>query len=146
MSWEVHLIQVPDSIKSASEMPDDYQSNLGPRPDIIRLLFQILPEMEWVEEWDIGSLRTEEYSIEILAGEKGDEFVDSITLAVRGRVAPISVIKHICDVTGWRALDTTAGEFMDFQSNISDGFNQWRNFVDLIMDKHSRSENEGDPQ
>ncbi len=54
-------------------------------------------------------------------------------LHVRGEEDALAAIKKICDYTGWKALDCTSGDFIDFKHHPEDGFSTWREFKDDVI-------------
>ncbi|MDP4182133.1 MAG: hypothetical protein Q8942_13715 [Bacillota bacterium] len=96
------------------------------------MLKELLPDIDFSDpHW--GVLATETYSIEFNIG--GKDPVESIMLHIRGEDAPIDVIKKICSKTAWRAIDTSAGDFIDFENCPEESFNRWKRYRDKIIDE-----------
>lgn len=138
MSWDVILMQVPESVKSIKDITDDVHFELGPRKNVVGLLKKTAPEISIPSE-DFGWVDGEDFSIEVYIGN--NETVDTIMLAVRGSDNAIRVIEKVCKGTGWRAYDTTTDRFIDFKENPSEGFKQWKAYRDAIAN-HLKSSGE----
>jgi hypothetical protein len=50
------------------------------------------------------------------------------------QVAPIDAIDD------WKAIDTTLGDFIDFDNNPDKGFSQWREFLEKVVMKIKNEE------
>ncbi|MCS6906469.1 MAG: hypothetical protein RML93_01145 [Anaerolineales bacterium] len=129
MSWDVILMHVPSNVASIQELPRNFTSELGPRPEILATLARILPALDLTDpSW--GYLKGKDFSIEFNIGD--ESVVDAIILHVRGSDDAVSIIQHLCEQTGWRAFDTTAGDFMNFSQQPATGLQQWRAFRDQV--------------
>ena len=129
MSWDVLLINVPDKMKSPNDLPDDFKSTLGITADVHSTLSNIVPEIDLHDPaW--GNLKGDGFSIEFNIGKNNP--VESIMLHVRDSNGAITIIEHICKKTGWRALDTSTGNFIDFNQNPERGFEQWRSYRNQV--------------
>ena len=53
-------------------------------------------------------------------------------LHIRGSERALDAIKKIVLYTGWKALDTSAGDFIDFNNNPDKGFSQWREYRNKV--------------
>jgi hypothetical protein len=51
-------------------------------------------------------------------------------LHVRGGDGALAPIRHLCEQTGWKAFDTTEGDFIDFEGDPGTGLRAWRAFRD----------------
>jgi hypothetical protein len=54
-------------------------------------------------------------------------------LHVRGGDSAIHTIQHICDQSGWRAIDTSTGDFINFTKDPAEGLRQWRTFRNQVV-------------
>jgi hypothetical protein len=131
MSWDVLLMNVPDNLKSSNDLPDDYKSNLGIGVNILPTLSSIVPEID-LHDPTWGELEGDGFSIEFNIGK--DDPVDTIMLHIRGGNGAINVIEHICEKTGWRALDTSIGKFIDFNQSPEKGFELWRGYRNRVVE------------
>lgn len=130
MSWDVLLMSVPPNIGTVKDIPDDSKSVLGPKSTMLLILAKICPEANFTDpNW--GILNAGDFSIEFNIGE--DDPTTHIMLHVRGADSAVNTIQKICEVTGWRALDTSMGDFIDFHQNPTAGLHKWRQFRDQVM-------------
>jgi hypothetical protein len=126
ISWDVLLLSLSPNVTCPSEIPDDLVSNLGARAEIVSILKTTYPQMDLTDPgW--GILEGNDFGIEFNIGE--DDPISSIMLHVRGGKSAIDAIQRVCQNTGWRALDMTTGEFMDFSTNSSARKRQWRGYM-----------------
>lgn len=135
MSWDVYFLKFPDEVNSVSEIPEDYEPQpLGIYDDIKKLFSEVFPAAEFFRPgYGWGVLDTDEYSIEFSIDE--EEPITSIVLQIRGGETPIDVIKKICQKTAWRAIDTSSGDFMNFDNNPEVGFNEWKEYRDKVINQ-----------
>jgi hypothetical protein len=127
VSWDVVILQVPEGVESPAELPDDFDSNLGSAESFLRLLKSLFPEIDLSDPaW--GILDGPEFSIEFSIGEKDP--VDSVMLHVRGSGQAVEPIQSLCKAGGWRALDMSDGEFIDFSAAPEAGLEAWRGLRD----------------
>jgi hypothetical protein len=130
MSWDVILMSVPSVIVAVEDFPDDFSSELGPQPQVLSTIAAILPDLDLTDPtW--GILDGDDFSIEFNIGD-GDP-VDTIMLHVRGGDSAIRAIQHICEHTGWRALDTSTGDFINFAEDPTEGLQQWRTYRNQVV-------------
>lgn len=130
LSWDVLLMQVPSNILRSQDLAKNFRSQLGPRPEILSILTQICPGIDFSDPgW--GIFEGNDFSIEFNLGDTDP--VESVMLHVRGSDNVISIIRNICEYTGWRALDTSIGDFIDFDRNPTTGLQQWRTFRDRVF-------------
>jgi hypothetical protein len=130
MSWDVLLMHVPSNVDSIHELPENFSSELGPRQEIVDILTRVFPNLDFSDPtW--GHLRGRGFSIEFSIGE--DTVIETIMLHVRGNDDAINSIQLLCEETGWRAFDTTIGEFINFNESPAAGLQQWRAFRDQVM-------------
>jgi hypothetical protein len=130
MSWDVILLHVPPEIATADDFPDGFSSELGPRPQVLSTLTALLPDLDLIDPtWAI--LDREDFHIEFNTGTKDP--ITTIMLHVRGGEGALQTIQRICDQTGWRALDTTVGDFIDFAGDPARGLREWTAFRDQVV-------------
>lgn len=112
MSWDVLFQDLPNNIQSFDQIPRDFKpQNLCSRTYYEEMIRSLFPEINSDDRfWMI--LENENYSIEFNSGQ--EENLDSIMLHIRGNEKSIEVIQKICDYSGWKAIDCTAGDFIDF--------------------------------
>lgn len=116
-------MNVPPEIVTRDDFPEDFSSELGPRSEVLSTLIAILPGLDLTDPtW--GILEENDFSIEFNIGD--DDPLDTLMLHVRGGDSAIHAIHHICEHTGWRAFDTTTGDFIDFAEDPAKGLRQWR--------------------
>jgi len=123
MSWDVLILNAPPDVVSTGEFPKDFSSNLGSRDHVLGEISAILPDLD-VNTPGWGFLNRGEYYIEIDFGD--DDPVSSVALHIRGSENSISVIKTICEHTGWSAFDLTTGGFIQFDHDPAAGYRKWK--------------------
>jgi len=130
MSWDVMLMNVSPTIVTGDDFPEDFTSELGPRAQVLSRMTAILPSLDLTDPtW--GILDGDDFFIEFNIGDRDP--VDVMTLHIRGGNGVISVIQRICEHTGWRAFDTSTGDFIDFTANPAEGLHQWRASRDQVV-------------
>ena len=134
MSWDLFVQNIPDSVSSPREIPDDFRPRpLGRRDDIIRRILEIIPEADFTDpSW--GTIRGEGFSIELNMGE--GEVLESFALHVRGGDQAVVVITGLLDHLGFRALDpgSDSGIFHGGDDAL-ESFRSWRAFRDRVCDR-----------
>ena len=130
MSWDVLLMSVPPDITTTENLPNDFSSELGPLPQVLSTIAAILPDLNLANpEW--GILEGDGFHMEFNIGQRDP--VDTIMLHVRGGDGALRSIHRICEHTGWRALDTTTGDFINFAQDPTKGLRQWRTYRDRVV-------------
>ena len=122
MSWDVLILAVPPGIRSVADLPDGFDPAIGPLSDVLQVLGDLFPSIN-LHDPTWGVLVADSYSMEFNIGE--DDPCRSIMLHVRGDEAAIEAIQKLCHRTGWRALDMSAGELIDFDSDPSKHLRSW---------------------
>ncbi len=123
MSWDVLLFKAPPEVVSIGIFPKDFSSNLGPREGIVADIAGVLPDLDLnTPGW--GFLDRGDYYIEIGFGDVDP--VSSVALHIRGSENSISVIRTICEHTGWNAFDLTTGAFIQFNHDPALGYRKWK--------------------
>lgn len=122
-------MNVPPDIVRAQDIPENFSSTLGPQPQVLSVIAAILPGLDLSDPaW--GILDGQDFSIEFNIG--CSDPVDTIMLHVRGGEAAIDPIRHICEHTGWRALDLNIGDFINFSGDPAAGLQKWRDHRDRL--------------
>jgi hypothetical protein len=130
MSWDVAIINVPPEIEAASDIPGDHSTPVGTIESVHALLLLLFPAIDLSDPaW--GILSHPEYSIEFSIGK--NDPVLSIALHVRGGDSAIDPIERLCTEGGWRAIDFSTGEFIDFSNNPAAGLQAWRGYSEQII-------------
>src|SRR5262245_31301564 len=103
MSWDIYVQDIPPSVKSVSEMPDDFEPRpLGKRDDIISRIREVVPNADFTSpSW--GLIVGPDFSIEISIGDL--EQVDGFAFHVRGGDLAAFVVADILCHLGLRAFD-----------------------------------------
>jgi len=116
---------------AVQSIPDDYRfPSMGDATTVRKQISAAVSSVDWADPaW--GILEDDGYSIEI--NIKGSGPIDSFMLHVRGGGDPVSVIARLCQLNGWVALDTSAGEFMDLNAPSHDGWRQFQAFRDQVL-------------
>ncbi len=130
MSWDVILLQIPSDIMMINDLADDFVSVLGAQSEIVSKLTHLFPDLNCSDPaW--GVLDRPGFSIEFNIGH--EDPISSIMLHVRGEDAAVEVIHDLCQYVGWRAFDTTTGEFLAFGEHSTAGLRQWRAYRDSAI-------------
>lgn len=131
MSWDVYLMKIPENISSVVEMGNDFESQpLGNHEDILKVFKELFPTSDFTDpNW--GMLDTEDYAVEFNIS-KSDP-VDSIMLHIRGNDKSVEIVEGICKRTGWRAIDTGSGDFIDFSNSPENSFKEWSRFRNQVL-------------
>jgi len=115
----------PEDVETAISI-----SELGQRHQILELLHTAIPDLDLSDPtW--GILDGDGYSIEFNIG--ADDPLDAIMLHVRGDDRVITVIQHLCEQTGWRAIDIGNGRYIDFAHEPTAGLQIWRTNRDQLI-------------
>lgn len=129
MSWDVILMNVPSNIESIMALEGDLPV-LGSNTEVLSILSNALPAINLSDPtW--GVFDGDNFAIEFSIGDKDP--VHTIMLHVRGSDEVIEVIERLCQYSGWRALDTSVGDFMNFANNPAAGLQQWRAYRDHVF-------------
>ncbi|GAK53816.1 hypothetical protein U14_05090 [Candidatus Moduliflexus flocculans] len=131
MSWDILFQDTPEHINSIEDLPEDFTpGKLCSRTYLEDMLLSLFPTIDNHDKsWMV--LQEDSFSIEFNSGK--DDPVESLMLHVHGEEDALHVIKKICDHTGWKALDCTSGDFIDFEQNPDQGFSTWREFKDDVL-------------
>jgi hypothetical protein len=46
-----------------------------------------------------------------------------------------SILLRKCKKTSWRAIDTSTGDFIDFENSPEESFNEWKRYRNKILDE-----------
>lgn len=136
MSWDVIIFNLPDNVKTVLELTDESMTPLGSRDYILSVISSVFPQADLSDPtWVV--LDGDDYSIEFSLGQ--DEQLETLMLHVRGDIEAINAIENFCKATGWRAFDSSVGEFIDFTDpNRDRGIKRWQEYRDFTTDKHEQ--------
>jgi len=131
VSWDIFVQDIPPSVASIQDMPDDFRpANLGPRDDLIRRISEVVPEADFSDpSW--GLIDGDTYSIEVNIGD--DHTVDSFAFHVRGGNEAASVVARILDHLKLRAFDpqSDSGIFSPGPAAL-ESLRKWRAYRDQV--------------
>jgi hypothetical protein len=134
VSWDIYVQDIPPSVKSASEMPADFEPRpLGRRSDIIARIRKVVPNADFTSPaW--GLIDGPDFSIEISMGEL--EQVDSFAFHVRGGDLAAFVVADILRQLGLRAFDPSSPTgIFKLDGDPAAGLRRWRHYRDNIAGK-----------
>jgi len=140
MSWDVIIFNVSNEIKSVSELTEDAIKPLGSRDNVLSAIKTTFPQANlsdpsWVVQDGAG------YSIEFSLGQ--NDPIQTMMVYVRGDISSLRAIEQFCRTTGWRAFDSSVGDFIDFSDlNYDRGFKRWEQYKNYVASKHSQNEDE----
>lgn len=131
MSWDVLFQKMPENFTCLDQVPEDFQPEpLCTRAYYEKMVFQLFPKINPNGDKSWMILEGDGFSIEFNA--ELDDPLESLMLHVRGDQGALVAIRKICDYSGWKAIDTTTGSYIDFDGNPDAGFAQWRRFRDQV--------------
>ena len=130
MSWDVFVQDLPSSAARVADIPDDFRPQpLGNRASIIDSIRAEFPEADFRDPaW--GNFEAESFSIEFNLGE--DELVQSFAMHVRGSIAAVDAVAAILDRLGFRAIDSSSGEFFSLE-RAKESLAQWSKYRDEVI-------------
>ena len=129
MSWDVILIKTETNMEPIEEIEEPVPVS---RVDFVNVVRELAPDAKICEDEQI-ILDRPTFSVEIMIE---DEFLDAISLAVRGGEAPLGLLAALCGRLDCRAYDTSLDEFIDFESlrrGGESGFEQWKKYRDKVL-------------
>ena len=129
MSWDIFAQDLPASITSLSDTPDNFVPQpLGKRVSLIAKIMGVVPQADFADPgW--GKIRTPDCEIEI--GMGNDEDVESIVFHVYGGELAPGVVVAILKALQLRALDSATGEIFN-EAEAADSFIKWQKYRDKI--------------
>jgi hypothetical protein len=134
MSWDlvVFAAGTPKAVDAdglASFEPGWTPFPLGSLTEIQRQVTAALPQSQWLEDrW--GQYQDADCSMEFNLGSE-----DPVTsLMIHARGFAIHAVLHLIAVSGWVALDTTTGTWMDDKSSAGAGAQQVDAFLSAAVD------------
>ena len=132
MSYMVVLFNLMSHVPSVSELADDSDiPPLGPRQAILSLLDQRFPDAD-VSDTSWVRLARDDFVIEFMVGTADP--VASLGLRIHGSDRAMDVVESLCRYTGWRAYDTSLGDFIAFDDNPAKGLQAWRQYRDRVVE------------
>ncbi len=109
MSKTIIIMEAPDSATGIEELSDEHQYFLGAFGEVIGTLRQIFPKGDFSDPTNIV-VRKDKGSINIDISKHTP--VSNFIISSEEEL-PIDNILKLCNKTGWRALDTDTGLFLD---------------------------------
>ncbi len=139
MSWDVCVIKA-DGYCSMNDLPQGFvPAPMGSMDQVKEKLTKAYPTVVWSSPnsdyglWGTYQDKNEGHSIEFSLGK--NDPVESIMLHLRGGGSVVSKIVELCNENGWKAIDTSAGEFMDLQRPSSKGWEDFQSYRDRMIKK-----------
>ena len=147
MSWDVMILRA-DGYRSLNDLPKDFKlPALGSADQIKEKLKKHYPTLELSEPKSMNLTsgpynyvegtykdKTEGYVIEFSI-HLDQEDPDSISLKVFGGGSVIWKIVELCRENGWKAIDTSVGDFMDLENPSSKGWEDFQAYRDQVIKK-----------
>jgi hypothetical protein len=132
MSWDVLFQDLPPGIRAIDEIPSDFRPGpLCTRAELVAAIRVAAPAAVFSGPW-FAVLDADGFSIEVSAGDADP--VRSVMLHVRGAEGALPVIRALSAALGRTAIDCSAGELMDFESqDVGEGYEAWRAYRDQIV-------------
>ena len=131
MSWLALLIKIPDAFVSINDIPNDFVPEpLGSRDVVLTILADVFPDANFADSTWVQVDR-KNYVIELMVGN--EEPVESLGFRPHGDDTVIEALQLLCAQTGWRAYDTSSGDFINFATNPAQGFQAWRTYAQRVI-------------
>ena len=135
MAWTVLLFNLPTETAASRDFPKHFKPPaLGTTEEVIQILEELFPN---ISGWDPSgaTLTTSEFSVELSfhLHKRNSHVVEAIGLRVHGFDSVISVIRELCETTGWSAYDTSRGDFIDFATTPAAGLQGWREYAQRVI-------------
>jgi hypothetical protein len=131
VSWDVVLLDAPQSINSAEEITADTEIIPFDRRAVIEKISARHPEAVDFSNPAWGHIAGDGWSIEVNIGD--DDLCSSIMLHVRGAGDPVPGSLEIAGALGVRALDCSSGEFLSAKSPEAASFAKWQAYRDQVV-------------
>ena len=108
MSWDIYVQDIPSSVKSVSEIPDDFKPS------------------------SLGNINGPDFSIEVSLGELED--LDHFVFHVRGSDLAAYVVADILRHLGLRAFDPNSRSgIFELEGDPAAGLRGWQEYRDHIV-------------
>lgn len=109
MAKTIVIMEAPDSITGVEQLSDEHPFFLGAFGEVIGVLRQTFPDGDFSDPTDIKVARDADMlRIEINKHTPVQNFI----ITASGEL-PLNDILKLCKKTGWRAMDTDTGIFLD---------------------------------
>ena len=130
MSWDVFVMDFPDSAKTVAEIPDNFSPKTsGSRKAIIDGILKAAPMANFSKpEW--GMIDGPDFSIEINIGLEDPS--SGFAFHIRGGNMAAYIIADILAELELRAVDSSTGEFFS-PANAVDGLSKWRAYRNQVV-------------
>lgn len=109
MEKKIVIMEAPNSITGVEQISDEHQFFLGAFGEVIGALRQVFPDGDFSDPTDIKVDRGES-SLRMQINKHTP--VQNFSISSIGEM-PLDDILKLCRKTGWRALDTDTGLFID---------------------------------
>lgn len=124
MSKTIIIMEAPDNARCVEQLSDEHQYFLGAFGEVIGILKKIFPEGDFSDPTDITVKSAgSDIKIEINKHTPVPNFIISSKEEL-----PLANIMKLCSKTGWRALDTDTGLFLDKRNSkvSSENKSRWK--------------------
>lgn len=109
MSKTIIIMEAPDNATGIDQLSDEHQYFLGAFGEVIGMLKKVFPEGDFSDPTNIA-VRSGESNIKIEISKHTP--VPNFIISSKEEL-PLDSILKLCNKTGWRALDTDTGLFLD---------------------------------
>jgi hypothetical protein len=131
VSWDVYIQDLPDGVRSVSEIPDDFVPRaLGPRDEIINRLKRAAPDITFVDATQ-GRIDFTGGSIEVSVDE--DDPCQCVALFVRGGDEAVGRVIAIVEALGGKALDAGSEDGVFDTARARESMTAWRGYRDQAV-------------
>jgi hypothetical protein len=130
MSWDIFVQDIPASVTSVQEIPDDFEpGSLGPRAEIFEAIRAALPFADYSDgSWIRVDLP--EVSMEISLGK--DDPVLGFAFHVRGGYLAAAAIAEVLRQLGVRAFDPEADNGLFDMATARVSLQRWQQFREAV--------------
>lgn len=131
MSWDVYIQDLPDGVRFASEIPDDFKPRpLGPREGIIEKLRRAAPDFRFTDA-TCGVIEFSGGSIDVDVGD--EDPCECVALFIRGGDEAVERVIAIVEALGGRALDTGNDGGIFDAASAHESMAAWRKYRDQVV-------------
>ena len=109
MGRDFLMLNLPEAVKSISQLAEDLVRPLGSHDYVLEMLSAAFPDTDVSDPgWIFVTHR--DYSLSFSLGH--DEPVEVLLITVHGKQSALDEIRRFCGRTGWRAFDSSTGDFL----------------------------------
>lgn len=135
MSWDVIIINSSEKLAIEEVWEDKKVPSLGRRIEVQHKISALYPATDWTDP-SYAHLDNGIYVGHISLGDS--EILDgNFMLHIYGGSNPYEFITNLCNKYNWTAYDTTTSEYIDNTNPNKEGWNEFQDFRERVVDKLS---------